>query len=155
MTIRHKVSNRALLLGDTLCDVEMEVPLKTTATLSTLAALLAAGCGPAGPVDTDGDGLADSYELEIGTDPEAADTDGDGHDDRTELYQFTDPEDEDDQPYEGGWDRMPVPDGLADLEGHEVGDVMENFILEDQFGDEVELHRFYGNVVLVESAAEW
>ena len=129
--------------------------LRTTLPAALLVAIAAAGCGPAGPVDTDGDGLADSYELEIGTDPELADTDGDGHDDRTELYQFTDPQEEDSAPYAGGWDRQPYPDDLADLQGREVGDVMEDFVLADQFGEDVQLHRFYGNVVLVESAAEW
>ena len=40
---------------------------------------LAAGCaGTSGPVDTDGDGLLDSYEMTIGTNPKDADTDGDG-----------------------------------------------------------------------------
>jgi len=128
--------------------------LKTTISASTLLLVGLAGCAT-GPVDTDGDGLADSYEAEIGTDPESADTDGDGTNDRDELYQFTDPDDADSKPYEGGWDRHPKPDGLADDEGLEEGDVMENFTLVDQFGEEVELHHFYGNVVVVESAAEW
>ena len=128
--------------------------MRATTPLSILA-LLAAGCaGTAGPVDTDGDGLLDSYELNIGTNPEEADTDGDGWTDSEEIYDFTDPEDEDSSPYIGGWQRMPIPDDIGD-EGRAVGDVMENFILTDQHGDEVELHRFYGNVVLVESAAEW
>ena len=34
--------------------------------------------------DTDGDGLGDAYELDIGTDPKDSDTDGDGLDDRHE-----------------------------------------------------------------------
>ncbi|MCO4772415.1 MAG: hypothetical protein KDA24_20445 [Deltaproteobacteria bacterium] len=120
----------------------------------SIMALLVAGCGPAGPVDTDGDGLLDTYELEIGTNPEDADSDGDGHADNEEIYDFTDPLDEDSRPYTGGWKRMPVPDDIGE-EGREVGKVMENFLLGDQFGEEVELHRFYGNVILVESAAEW
>ena len=39
--------------------------------------------------------LLDSYELNIGTNPEEADTDGDGWTDSEEIYDFTDPEDED------------------------------------------------------------
>ena len=132
--------------------------VKITTPLSALIALSIAGVGcpgSAGPVDTDGDGLLDSYELEIGTNPESADSDGDGSSDNEEIYDFTDPVDEDSSPYIGGWQRMPMPDDLSENEGREVGKVMENFFLADQFGDEVELHRFYGNVVLVESAAEW
>lgn len=37
------------------------------------------------PVDTDGDGLYDDYEVEIGTDPLVADTDKDGYGDGTEV----------------------------------------------------------------------
>jgi hypothetical protein len=39
--------------------------------------------------DTDGDGLGDKYEIELGTDPALADTDGDGLNDRLELLQGT------------------------------------------------------------------
>jgi hypothetical protein len=42
--------------------------------------------------DADGDGLADSYEIEIGTDPNNDDTDGDGLEDGLELEPYeTDP----------------------------------------------------------------
>jgi len=37
------------------------------------------------PVDTDGDGLYDDYEIEIGTDPLVRDTDGDSYGDGTEV----------------------------------------------------------------------
>lgn len=43
----------------------------------TLALALLAGCTKSDP-DTDGDGLIDAREKELGTDPNAADTDGDG-----------------------------------------------------------------------------
>jgi len=41
--------------------------------------------------DSDGDGLTDSEEAEIGTDPNTADTDGDGYDDGEEVEAGTDP----------------------------------------------------------------
>ena len=41
--------------------------------------------------DTDGDGLSDERERELGTDPEQADTDGDGLPDGEELERETDP----------------------------------------------------------------
>jgi hypothetical protein len=47
-------------------------------------------------VDSDGDGLADERERELGTDPRVADTDGDGLSDGEEVEQYgTDPTDPD------------------------------------------------------------
>lgn len=37
-------------------------------------------------VDTDGDGLSDGYERELGTDPRKPDSDGDGADDRKDVW---------------------------------------------------------------------
>jgi len=63
--------------------------------LSLLAALFAiVGCAKAGP-DTDGDGLTDDEEAELGTDPEEADSDSDGLTDGEEQDLGTDPLDED------------------------------------------------------------
>lgn len=47
------------------------------------------------PVDSDGDGVDDHVEEEIGTDPTLPDTDGDGLDDGEELDLGTDPLDPD------------------------------------------------------------
>ena len=45
-----------------------------------------------GPLDSDGDGLTDRYELQIGTDPYDPDTDGDGLTDGEEVLTYhTDP----------------------------------------------------------------
>ncbi|MDZ7692511.1 MAG: OmpA family protein [Balneolaceae bacterium] len=55
------------------------------------------GCGSSEPtvqepVDTDGDGLTDAEEAELGTDPNNADTDGDGLTDGDEVNKYkTDP----------------------------------------------------------------
>lgn len=44
------------------------------------------------PVDTDGDGLTDTQEADLGTDPNMADTDGDGLTDGDEVNEYqTDP----------------------------------------------------------------
>ena len=42
-------------------------------------------------VDTDGDGLTDTEETALGTDPNVADTDGDGFSDGQEVAAKTDP----------------------------------------------------------------
>lgn len=77
-------------------------------------------------VDTDGDGLPDAMEMEMGLDPNSADTDGDGYSDYFEaLYpDYLDPNDETDpplvihinqpelvesDPYTVSWDTIPVP----------------------------------------------
>ncbi len=49
-------------------------------------------------IDSDGDGLYDVQEEELGTDPGKRDTDGDGFDDKEEVDQGTDPLDPDDFP---------------------------------------------------------
>lgn len=46
---------------------------------------------PAGAADTDGDGLPDAVEEELGTDPAKADTDGDGLNDLDEVLGGGDP----------------------------------------------------------------
>ena len=49
-------------------------------------------------VDTDGDGLSDWYEAELGTNPYNPDTDGDGLSDSWEVANGYDPLDESDGP---------------------------------------------------------
>ncbi|MFT7520283.1 MAG: hypothetical protein ACI9MC_002428, partial [Kiritimatiellia bacterium] len=67
---------------------------------------LLAGCG-----DSDGDGLSNSQEAELGTDPDMADTDGDGLLDGAEhLEHHTDPLDDDSD-----------DDGITDGEEIEIG----------------------------------
>jgi len=111
----------------------------------------------AGPqlLDLDGDGLDDAWEEEGGiVDPLLLDTDGDGWTDGEEVYGFADPADDSDHPYIGEWPRGPWP---ADLEstGTAAGDIAEDFSLQDQFGENVKLWSFYGQVVLIENAAPW
>ena len=69
--------------------------------------------------DSDGDGLSDEEEAEIGTDPNNPDTDGDGFSDGEEVRKGTDPLDPNSHP-------MPTPgdsdgDGLSDEEEAEIG----------------------------------
>jgi len=120
--------------------------------------ILLAGCvGGSGLLaDTDGDGLADSFEEEIGLDPDSSDTDGDGFSDNEEWTALSDPDNAESYPYTGGYDRTLAPDDLGDDgTGNEVGDVAEDFLLVDQFGDTVNLYSFYGQVILLKNSASW
>jgi len=105
-------------------------------------------------VDSDGDGLSDSWEEEHGLSTDDQDTDGDGWGDYEEVFGFADPLDFDDHPYIGGWPRGPVPDDLQGS-GTSPGSVAPNWSLTDQFGEQVNLWSFYGQVILIESVAEW
>ncbi len=116
--------------------------------------LLLVGCGPR---DTDEDYLLDDFEIAIGTNPELADSDGDGFSDTEEYLQYFDPTDEDDFPYTGGYPRLPLPAEIDD-EGWDVGEVSHDWDSddsEDQHEEAVNIHKFYGNVVVIDIAAEW
>ena len=54
----------------------------TTTTLNAVTST------PAQTVDSDGDGLSDAREVELGTDPNKADTDGDGLSDGDEVLKY-------------------------------------------------------------------
>ena len=60
-------------------------------------------------VDSDGDGLGDTFETDSSLDPEAADTDADGYDDALELLARSDPFVESDRPER---DAPPADDGI-------------------------------------------
>lgn len=108
--------------------------------------------------DDDGDGLTNAEELELGLDPASSDSDGDGFEDAEEVEKGNDPLDPDDVPYQGGWAVDPeCRDTVgANAAGRPtVGSVAPNFTAPDQFGDEVSLHDFCGQAVLVVTGAEW
>lgn len=109
------------------------------------------GCGSSEPavqepVDTDGDGLTDAEEAELGTDPNSADTDGDGLTDGQEVNEYdTDPLNPDtdgdgleDGPEVNSYDTDPNNadtdgDGLED--GEEVNDYRTDPTNADSDGD--------------------
>jgi hypothetical protein len=71
--------------------------------------------------DTDADGLPDSSERELGTDPERADTDGDGLTDNAEVEVFaTDPRNEDTDG-DGLSDSAEIDYGLDPLDANSHG----------------------------------
>lgn len=125
--------------------------------LTALLPLVLIGCAPA---DSDEDGLSDEFEAAIGSNADATDTDGDGFDDLTEHLTFFDAKDPEDFPYEGEYSRFPLPDGptwdaLSAEDGWDEGEFSSSWSHDDQHGQELKLRRFYGNVILVDIAAEW
>jgi hypothetical protein len=105
-------------------------------------------------VDTDGDGLTDAEEAALGTNPTLADSDGDGWDDGVEVDGHTDPTSASDHPYTGGWAIGACRDDIV-ATGTQVGDIAEDFVLVDQFGENLRLHDFCDRQVLLVSAAFW
>lgn len=129
-------------------------------------------------VDGDGDGLSDGLEEQLGTDPEDADSDGDGFDDGEESEANTDPNDDSDFPdgtippedtgsgNTGGGNGNDGGDGggstgganCADdivFTGNNVGQITQDFTLNDQNGNPVRLYDYCDKAVLLVGAAFW
>ena len=106
--------------------------------------------------DTDGDGINDGDEVALGTSPIDTDSDGDGYDDNHEVDEGSDPTDADDGIYAGGWPYQPDKDGF---DGPDIGDVSFSDVevgakfarlqLMDQYGDLVDNYDFAGQGVPV------
>ena len=110
--------------------------------------------------DTDGDGLTDYEEEQLGTDPALEDTDGDDRPDGEEVEAGTDPLDETDFEYYGGWPRNPDKDELDDVSMTDTiweGDQLGHFQGIDQFGDLVDIYDFanQGKPILLDISASW
>jgi hypothetical protein len=121
--------------------------------LLLLPAWLGGGCIADVQIDVDGDqdGLLDSDEMSIGSDPANPDSDDDGFDDGAEVAGNTSPIDAADKPYQEGWQ---IDACRHDIEGTGTaeGDIANDFALPDQFGETVHLHDFCNQVVLVMGA---
>jgi peroxiredoxin len=128
--------------------------------LSLLAALCLVPLVACENPDPDEDGLSTEFERAFGTNPEVADTDNDGFDDALEILTYFSPRDADDFPYEGGFSRGPLMrkaewDDYTEDDGWGVDDITRNWTLTDQHGGEIQLKRFYGNVILIDLSSEW
>jgi len=115
----------------------------------------AEGAGDAASPDSDGDGLTDAEEAELGSDPNNPDSDGDGWTDLEEVNGNTDPMKKNDHPYEGGWAIAACRDDIESSGNNRPGDVAQQFELNDQFGDTVRLHDFCDREVVLIGAAFW
>ena len=110
------------------------------------------GGGGGESLDSDGDGLTDAEEAELGTDPDNADSDGDLYSDYDEVELGTDPLDYWDHAYTGGW---PVDVDCRDdvtSTGNEVGEIAEYWEASDQNTDKVKLYDFCAHAVLLGTA---
>jgi len=126
--------------------------------LMTLGLLsLTVGCTPSAvslpDEDQDGDGLLDTEEEALGTDPLNADSDGDGYSDFDEISEGTDPNDSAEFP---GWDLEQArwETALCDEEPYatgqnQVGQIAENIRGVNQFGEESELYDYCNKAVLM------
>ena len=103
--------------------------------------------------DTDGDGLEDGDELDLGTDPLAEDTDTDGVSDGDESSNGSDPLNVFSWPGDGIW-----PDNSAkatDSDTYAYDEIFPNFTANDRYENEVSLHQFWGQAVLLDFSAGW
>ncbi len=98
--------------------------------------------------DWDDDGLPNDFEKAIGSNPANEDSDDDGFKDGVEYFSYFRPWDTTDFPYAGDYPRGPIPDSVAG-EGFDQGQISAGWSHLDQFEEELYLHRFYGNVVVV------
>ena len=116
-----------------------------------ILSILLAGCGPAhvdithadkeSSIDSDGDGLTDTEEEVLGTDPLSTDTDGDGWTDGVEDNSYTDPTDPDDA---CRYDLIST--GMGE------GNVINDVTLLDQYDEELRLHDLCNHVIMIEHA---
>ena len=111
--------------------------------------------------DTDGDGVLDGEEVDQGIDPLVADTDGDGYLDGDELTEGTDPNDEDDVIFQGGF---PYNNALDDedcddeFDGRaEVDDILPCATFVNQFDEEYNLWHLKGSAdyMVLDTGAVW
>ena len=116
------------------------------------------GTDPNNP-DTDGDGFEDGAEVANGLDPNSQDSDGDGYLDPWEIREGTDPVDASSVIYTGGWPYNPDKDALgsSDSDRARPGEQAPRFVLVDQYGQEVDLYDFagHGKPVVIDLSGAW
>jgi thiol-disulfide isomerase/thioredoxin len=109
--------------------------------------------------DSDGDGLSDFDEVELGTDPTNEDSDGDGRIDGDEVDNDTDPQDANSYFYIGGWPVNPDKDSydIPTSASTAMGAALMGYELMDQNGEMVNLYDFagHGAPILIDISAIW
>ena len=111
--------------------------------------------------DTDGDGVSDGEEVDLGIDPLVVDSDGDGYSDGDEVAEGSDPADEDDMIFEGGFPYNPsaVDDcDDNDFSGRaEVGDLLPCGTFINQWDEDYNLWHMQGSAeyMVIDVSAVW
>lgn len=135
-----------------------------TRSLVWLVPFTLVACGPDLTSDLDEDGLTLEEETELGTDPDKADSDGDGLADKAEIDLGYNPIGNTlGEPYKGGWPLQAAevkdaveankrPGAMA-----EVGKRFPRLSFKDQFGDLVDIYDYagQGKAIIVDVSAEW
>ncbi|MCO4771112.1 MAG: thioredoxin family protein [Deltaproteobacteria bacterium] len=118
------------------------------------------GATPPLDTDSDGDGLTDAQEAQLGTDPNDVDSDGDGYEDGWEVEEGTNPTNANSVIYEGGWPYNPNKGSMGNPGwsfGASVGTQFPRWIVQDQFGDTVDFYDLAGGgvPVVLDVSAVW
>jgi thiol-disulfide isomerase/thioredoxin len=112
-------------------------------------------------LDSDGDGVMDVEEMDLGSDPDNVDSDSDGYEDGWEVEEGSDPASDESRIYTGNWPYQPDKDSIDSVDFvaayNRIGDLFPREKLMDQFGDMVDLYDFagHGKPVIVDISATW
>lgn len=108
-----------------------------------------------GSSDSDGDFLSDEFEALIGTRRDLRDSDGDGFTDAEEHLSYYDATDNGDHPMEDSdYPRLALPEDI-EADGWGEGDISDSWEREDHLEQELRLHDFFGNVIVIATLAEY
>jgi hypothetical protein len=109
--------------------------------------------------DSDGDGLMDGEEVELGTNPMSLDSDGDSYQDNWEIAEGTDPTDAASMIYTGGWRYNPDKEEWGEPTSPRAasGAEVPRFQLQDQHGDTFDIYDFAGDgaPILLDVSGIW
>ncbi|MCO4769475.1 MAG: hypothetical protein KDA24_05545 [Deltaproteobacteria bacterium] len=110
--------------------------------------------------DSDGDGIDDGAEVEMGINPLAADTDGDGYSDFDEIEEGSDPADEDDGIFEGGFPFNPDVEDCDDEDfsgSASEGDQLPCATFVNQWDEDYNLWNMRGSAefLVIDTSAVW